>query len=98
LVRALKVEPTVFTVTAYCTGKTTAAGTNVAEGIVAADPIVVRLGTVIRLNGLGARYDGLYTVMDTGSNVRGPRIDLYLRDCREAVRFGRRTGHVLVVR
>jgi hypothetical protein len=31
------------------------------------------------------------TVMDTGLKIRGRRIDLYLSDCRQAVRFGRQS-------
>ena len=90
--------PASYTVTAYCMGTTTAAGTRVAPGVVAADPKVLPLGTVIRLAGLAGRYNGTYTVMDTGSKIRGRRLDLYLRDCREAIRFGRRTGRVSIVR
>ena len=91
-------QPVSFTVTAYCNGKTTAAGTRVSEGFVAADPRVLPLGTVIRLAGLDGRYNGTYTVMDTGPKVRGRRLDLYLRDCAEAVRFGRRSGRVSIAR
>jgi 3D (Asp-Asp-Asp) domain-containing protein len=87
-----------FTITAYCTGKTTAAGTRVSEGVVAADPHVLPIGTVIRLSGLDRRYNGTYTVMDTGPKVRGRRLDVYLRDCAEAVRFGRRSGQVSIAR
>src|SRR5213593_1720635 len=89
-------KPRSFTVTAYCTGRVTAAGTRVAEGVVAADLRVLPLGTVIRLTGLDGRYNGTYTVMDTGPKVRGHRLDLYLRDCAEAVRFGRRSGRVAI--
>ena len=91
-------QPVSFTVTAYCTGKTTAAGTRVTEGVVAADPRVLPLGTVIRLAGLDGRYNGTYTVMDTGPKESGRRLDLYLRDCAEAVRFGRRSGRVSIAR
>ena len=87
-----------FTATAYCTGKVTATGTRPANGIVAADPAVLRMGSRIRLTGLGQPYDGVYTVRDTGSSVRGHRVDLSMRDCREAVRFGRRSAVVAVLR
>jgi len=86
-----------FTITAYCTGTTTAAGTRVAHGVVAADPNVLPLRTVIRLAGLDGRYNGIYTVMDTGPDIRGRRLDLYLRDCAEATRFGRRSVLVSIV-
>jgi 3D (Asp-Asp-Asp) domain-containing protein len=56
------------------------------------------MGTRIRVSGLAERYNGLYVVRDTGSQVRGYRIDLYIHDCDEAIRFGRRSVHVSVVR
>ena len=87
-----------FTATAYCQGSVTATGTRPTEGIVAADPKLLPFGTKVRLTGLDARYDGVYTVRDTGGSIRGHRIDLFIRDCREAVRFGRRPTTVAVVR
>jgi 3D (Asp-Asp-Asp) domain-containing protein len=85
-----------FVATAYCQRGITAAGTPVREGVAAADPRVLPLGTVIRIE-QAAGYDGSYTVLDTGRRVRGRRIDLYLPDCRSAVRFGRRRVLVAIV-
>ena len=87
-----------FTATAYCTGKITATGTTPNEKTVAADPAVLPMGSRIRLSGLDKRYNRVYTVGDTGSSIRGHRIDLYMRDCREAVAFGRRSARVSVLR
>jgi 3D (Asp-Asp-Asp) domain-containing protein len=87
-----------FTATAYCSGTRTASGTKVAEGIVAADPAFVPIGSVIRVSGLDARYNGIYTVMDTGGKIRGRRLDFYIRDCHAASRFGRRPARVTIVR
>ena len=87
-----------FTATAYCTGKVTATGTRPNEKTVAADPAVLPMGSRIRLSGLDKRYNRVYTVGDTGSSIRGRRIDLYMRDCREAVAFGRRSARVSVLR
>jgi 3D (Asp-Asp-Asp) domain-containing protein len=87
-----------FTATAYCNGRVTAAGTTPTDKTVAADLTVLPMGSKIRLTGLEDRYNGIYVVMDTGSKVRGRRIDLYIRDCREAVRFGRRSARVSVLR
>jgi 3D (Asp-Asp-Asp) domain-containing protein len=87
-----------FSATAYCSGTTTASGVKVREGIAATDPSLVPIGSVIRVSGLARRYNGIYTVMDTGSKIRGRRLDLYLRDCDAAVRFGRRPATVLIVR
>jgi 3D (Asp-Asp-Asp) domain-containing protein len=90
-------RPVTFIATAYCHGATTAAGVRVREGVVAADPSVLPLGTVVRIDSAG-RYDGPYMVLDTGPKVVGRHIDLFIRDCREAVRFGRRSVRVSVVR
>jgi len=91
-------KPVTFTATAYCSGARTSSGTRVAEGIIAADPALVPIGSVVHVSGLERRYNGIYTVMDTGSKIRGRRIDLYLRDCRAAERFGRRPARVSIVR
>jgi 3D (Asp-Asp-Asp) domain-containing protein len=87
-----------FTATAYCTGKITATGTAPNEKTIAADPAVLPMGSRIKLSGLDKRYNRVYTVGDTGSSIRGRRIDLYMRDCREAVAFGRRSATVSVLR
>jgi 3D (Asp-Asp-Asp) domain-containing protein len=87
-----------FIATAYCRGQVTASGGAVRAGIVAADPAVLPLGTVIRIDGLGRRYSRVYRVMDTGGDIRGRRIDVYIRDCNEAIRFGRKPAVVSVIR
>src|SRR3954452_17867209 len=51
-----------FTATAYCRGTTTASGVNVRNGIAAADPDLLPLGSVVQVARLGARYDGIYTI------------------------------------
>ena len=87
-----------FTSTAYCRGTTTADGTRVRRGIVAADPKVLPLGSVIRIRGLAGGLDGDYVVADTGPKVRGRQIDIYMDDCRRAVRFGRQRVEVTLLR
>ena len=87
-----------FSATAYCSGTITASGIRVREGIAATDPSLVPIGSVIRVSGLERRYNGVYTVMDTGAKIRGRRLDLYLRDCDAAIRFGRRAATVSIVR
>jgi 3D (Asp-Asp-Asp) domain-containing protein len=86
-----------FVATAYCTKGITASGVPVARGIVAADPDVLPLGTVIRITG-AARYDGTYRVLDTGALVQQRHVDLYIPDCAAARQFGRRSVHVTVLR
>jgi 3D (Asp-Asp-Asp) domain-containing protein len=102
LVREASIEPSSgvalrFSATAYCRGVTTASGTPVRSGIAAADPAVLPAGSVVRLDSLGP-YNGIYTVMDTGPQVRGREVDLYIWNCDEAVRFGRRAARLSVLR
>jgi 3D (Asp-Asp-Asp) domain-containing protein len=89
--------PVRFLATAYCTGRITASGAPVARGIVAADPDILPLGTVIRISG-AASYNGTYRVLDTGGLIRKHRVDLYIPDCAAARRFGRRPVQVTVIR
>ena len=88
-----------FTATAYCRGTTTASGVNVRNGIAAADPDLLPVGSVIQVDRLGDRYNGIYTVMDTGPAVQGRHIDIYMWNCDEArYEFGRRTAGLTVLR
>lgn len=86
-----------FRATAYCKGTTTASGTAIRTGIAAADPALLPVGSVIQVEKLG-RYDGIYTIMDTGPKVRGRQIDIYMWNCNEALAFGRRTLTINVLR
>ena len=60
-----------FNVTAYCKGYVTAAGVAVQSGIAAADTAFLPIGSVVDLDVDDARYDGLYSVLDTGPAIRG---------------------------
>jgi 3D (Asp-Asp-Asp) domain-containing protein len=87
-----------FQATAYCKGQTTASGVAVRAGIAAADPKVLPIGSVIRVDGAGERYEGIYTVLDTGPAIQGRIIDLYMWSCYEALEFGRKDISVTVLR
>lgn len=87
-----------FSATAYCKGEVTAAGTPARSGIVAADPALLPVGSVVKVDDLGSRYNGIYTVMDTGPAVRGRELDLYIWSCQEALAFGRRPARLTVLR
>ena len=45
---------------------------------------------MIQVYRLGERYNGIYTIMDTGPAVQGRHIDIYMWSCNEALEFGRR--------
>jgi 3D (Asp-Asp-Asp) domain-containing protein len=87
-----------FTATAYCKGTTTASGVNVRNGIAAADPQLLPIGSVVQIDELGEKYDGIYTVMDTGPKVQGRHVDVYLWSCHEALQVGRRPMKLTVIR
>lgn len=90
--------PLAFTATAYCKGETTASGVVVRTGIAAADPALLPVGSVVRLETPDPRYDGVWTIMDTGPAVQGRTLDLYMWSCHDALKFGRRSVRVDVLR
>ncbi len=87
-----------FNATAYCKGTTTASGVGVRTGIAAADPALLPVGSVVNVGTGESRYNGVYTVMDTGPRVQGRVLDLYMWSCHEALRFGRKEIEVTVLR
>jgi len=87
-----------FHATAYCKGTTTASGTAVRTGIAAADPLLLPVGSVIQVDSLSPRYNGIYTVMDTGPRVQGRHIDIYMWSCYEALDLGRKPIQLTVLR
>jgi 3D (Asp-Asp-Asp) domain-containing protein len=87
-----------FSATAYCKGQTTASGVNVRTGIAASDPQILPVGSVLNVATGDQRYNGVYTVMDTGPKVQGRILDLYMWSCHEALRFGRKEVEVTVLR
>lgn len=87
-----------FTATAYCKGTTTASGAEVRTGIAAADDDILPVGSVVNVTTENAKYNGVYTIMDTGPAVQGRLIDLYMWSCHEALAFGRKPIQVIVLR
>jgi 3D (Asp-Asp-Asp) domain-containing protein len=89
------VPPTNYVATAYSLRGRTASGRPVAKGLIAADPRHLPLGSRVRLE--AGAYSGEYLVADTGTLVRGRRIDIWTPSSREAMRFGRRTVKLTVL-
>ena len=87
-----------FAITGYCKGTTTASGVNVRSGIAASDPDLLPVGSVVQIDRLGDRYNGIYTIMDTGPAVQGRHIDVYMWSCNEALELGRREIQINVLR
>lgn len=92
---AYVVAPASYVATAYSLRGRTASGQMVSKGIIAADPRFLPLGSRVRLQ--AGSYSGEYVVADTGSMVRGRRIDIWTPTAREAMRFGRRLVKLTVL-
>jgi len=74
--------------TAYCLRGTMRTGVRVRDGMAAADPTFLPLGSVVRLTHPDGRLIGIFVIMDTGGAVRGNKIDIWLPSCREATDWG----------
>src|SRR5436853_2333574 len=74
-----------FSATAYCKGLTTTAGVAVQTGIAAADPELLPVGSVVEIETSLPKYNGIYTVLDTGPAVQGRQVDIYMWSCNEAL-------------
>ena len=87
-------ETVTFEATAYTwTGNRTATGTWPSRGTVAVDPNVIPLGAELYVEGYGPAV-----AADTGGDIKGQRIDLYMESYEEAIQFGRRQVLVEVLR
>ena len=82
--------------TAYCQRGKTQSGVQVRTGIVAADPKVIPVGSVVRV--MDGAASGIYTVMDTGSEVKGRKIDIFIPDCTRARHFGEQHVRIRILR
>jgi 3D (Asp-Asp-Asp) domain-containing protein len=87
-----------FSATAYCKGLVTTSGVAAQTGVAAADPELLPVGSVIEVGSLPQKYNGIYTILDTGPSVQGRQIDVYMWNCNEALAFGRRPIHINVLR
>ena len=83
--------------TAYCDRGPTKSGVPAQHGVVAADIRRLPLGTRVRILAPGERYAGVYTVLDTGSKIRGRDLDIFMPSCRAAKRFGKRRVQVRIL-
>lgn len=70
----------------------TANGNKVRKGIIAADTNVLPFGTKVYIEDLG-----IFVVDDTGSAIKGNRIDIYMDNLDEAVKFGRQNKKLIIL-
>ena len=90
------VKSATFVATAFAQRGTTDSGVRAQKGIVAADPNVLPIGSVIRVRNAG-EYSGTYVVADTGSKIRGRRIDIFIPSRFLCRKFGRKRVQVAVL-
>jgi 3D (Asp-Asp-Asp) domain-containing protein len=95
VVEATDAEFEDFHATAYCLQGRTASGDHVQQGMIAADPRVLPIGTVVHIR--AGSYTGTYTVKDTGGRIKGRHVDVYVPSYREAKAFGRRPVKIKVI-
>lgn len=70
---------------AYTGGGRTAMGTKARVGEIAVDPSVIPLGTNVYIEGVGARR-----AEDTGGNIKGNTIDIYMNSQSQCIKWGAR--------
>jgi len=90
---ALHMIATAYTAGCYGCSGITASGVRAGMGVIAVDPSVIPLGTHLFIPGYGRAIAG-----DTGGAIVGHRIDLGFNSNGEAMRWGRRTVTVYVLR
>lgn len=67
-------------------------GLPVDVGIAAADPNVIPLGSVIWVEGYGYAF-----VADIGGKIKGKRVDVFIPNVSEALRFGRAMRKIKII-
>jgi len=87
--------PRNFQATAYSLRGRTASGVRTRPGVIAADPRVLPIGTIVQVK--AGDYSGIYTVHDTGRRVKGKIVDIWIPTYRDARKFGRRAVKVQVL-
>jgi len=106
--QVLTVTATAYTAGVESTGKSpgdpeygiTYSGLPVQVGHIAVDTRVIPLLSYVYIEGLdavSAKYDGQYYATDTGSAIKGNKIDIYFESVEEARKFGVRKVKVYVL-
>lgn len=102
VIKTINVVGTAYT--AYCKGCSgiTATGldlrTNPDLKVIAVDPRVIKLGSIVRLTSQSyPELNGVYVAGDTGGAIKGNKVDIFVPDYQKAKRLGRRTDIILEV-
>lgn len=89
-------DPVPVSLTAYCLTGLTRRDRSVRLGIVAADPRFFPLARFLEIY-VGRKYWGRFLIDDTGSAIKGNRLDVWTPSCRDARRFGRHRATAVLV-
>ena len=63
------------------------------KGIIAVDTRVLPFGSKVYIEGLGE-----FIADDTGGDIKGNRIDIYMENLDDAIKFGRQYRKVIVLK
>lgn len=85
-----------YIATAYSATGKTKSGVYTQRHIVAADPAILPIGSIVKIKHAG-RYSGEYVVADTGEKIVGRRLDIYIPSTTACKKFGRRRVKVDVI-
>ena len=97
VVKEIMVSSTAYT--AYCRGCSgiTKTGINLRKNpnlkVIAVDPRVIKLGTKVYVEGYGYAIAG-----DTGSAIKGNKIDVFMPSHSSALKWGRKTVKIKILR
>ncbi len=76
----------------------TASGMSAQRGVVAVDPSVIRLGSRLYIESYDGSWSYGYAIAaDTGKNIKGNKIDLFMDTRDEAIQFGKRSCRVYIL-
>lgn len=92
--RTVTVSATAYSRNQAGLSNTTATGIDLRQNpmVIAVDPSVIPLGSLVEVPGYGIAIAG-----DTGSAIKGNRIDLHMEDLSAAIAFGRRQLTVTIL-
>lgn len=102
----MTLEATAYDLSYQSTGKNkdhpeygiTYSGTRAHPGVVAVDKDIIPLGSKLYIESLDSTRDyGFASAEDTGSAIKGKRIDLFISDHDRAMKYGRRNVRVYVL-
>jgi 3D (Asp-Asp-Asp) domain-containing protein len=97
VVKVLTVSASAYTANCRSCSGMTAIGINLKKHpntkVISVDPKVIKLGTKVYVEGYG------YAIAaDTGSAIKGNKIDIFIPSQREAIKWGRRTVKVKILK